>query len=477
MMSRKGRLADRDRVRLVADTVTAMPIAGVMRCGCKALCIARLFLMASLGGVVWFIGACGVTGSQEPTSALAAKVEDGATARAVEPVASTGRAGTSRKGSLLFYPHIEIKWNAQGAIRQDTFIEVSNDYPADVRVQFYFINGDSPAEAVLVGEPPILAERPHAGWNWIDVEILLTGNEPTYWSVLEGQPKGLAPFTLVDPGTPPGRPDPDPDNPGGRVLRGYAVGWAVDAGGHEIAWNHLAGGAVVVDYDTTAAWEYPAWAFQARGVSHNQEPLSCLQFNLDSGRCVDTQLVPGNIDLDGFEYDVCPGRLQFQFRAVGSALVNPSDPVLPTVLVDTNLTLGLVDADLRQDGNGPTTTKARFDIWNQNEVRFSGTEKCLTCWDLSPLGAYTTGGIPNHFLVGNLHTSLGRARVNGVASSVCETDGTITRDAALLGVMHKVLRFPGGTIDKSGLTIGGQGMEVARILFDIIEPPQEARDE
>ncbi|MBU0719101.1 MAG: hypothetical protein KJ749_12695, partial [Planctomycetes bacterium] len=51
-------------------------------------------------------------------------------------------------------------------------------------------------------------ERAHAGWNWVDNQIELTANEPTYWSVLTGRPKNVSPFTILDPGDPPGRLDP-----------------------------------------------------------------------------------------------------------------------------------------------------------------------------------------------------------------------------------------------------------------------------
>ena len=118
---------------------------------------------------------------------------------------------------------------------------------------------------------------------------------------------------------------------------------------------------MVIDYTDRAAWEYQAWAFQARGVTQGQETVSCILRNLDSGQCVDKDISRGAIDLDGFEYDACPSKLQFTFRSAGSTTWN-GNPGSPAYINDSALTLGVMDLDLRQDGSGPPSTKARFDI-------------------------------------------------------------------------------------------------------------------
>jgi len=439
------------------------------------------------------IGACGAV-TEAPPEAEDRDVQSLGvmSERAIEPVAGEGRGASDQKGSLLFYPHVEIKWDAANQLRQDTILAITNDYAEDVEVQLYFVNGDVPAEPVFVGNPPVLVERAHPGWNVSDVQFRLTGDESTYWSSYTGLPKGLSSFMVLDPGNPPGRPDPDPDNPGGRVLRGYVIAWAVDNLGREIRWNHLSGSAVLIDYITTSASEYSAWGFQAIGAVHGQQPESCLAFNLDSGQCVDRQVVSGRIDLDGFEYDACPGRLLLDFNAVGAPLHPPAGNA-PLVGVDTNLTLVTCSVDLRQDNHGPVTTKAKFDIWNQNEVRFSGTERCVTCWDMAGLASYTTFGIPNHFLLANLQTGRGRAKIDGLASTVCPGIGQGSQDAAILGMSQRVLRFPAMLMDaespnvagvgmgadpveRTAETLVGQGEEVGQVLYDLIVPPQELRN-
>lgn len=457
----------------------------------------RIHCWMGILGIGIFLGGCGAfefsalidSNELDPAPNIVVdsdiKTAESAQGRAIEPIGSAGRASVNKKGSLLFYPHVEVKWNADGTLRQDTFLQLSNDFADDVQVQLYLVNGDAPTDAVYTGNPPVLVERKHSGWNKIDVQIPLTGDEPTYWSAITGNPKGVSSFSILDPGVPVGRPDPDPDNIGGRVIRGFVLGWAVNAAGHEIRWNHLSGSAMVMDYRQESTWEYPAWAFASHALQHGVEPESCKTHNLDTGRCVDGGVEPGEISLDGYEYDSCPERLQFQFPAVGGNYLAGPEPDR-MVIVDASLTLAVLGVDLRQDTSGPITTKAKFDIWNENEIRFSGTERCITCWDLTPLGQYTRQGIANHFFATNLQTRVGRARVDGVASTVCAGGRGQNLDTPILGVMQKIVRFPRmdeemetasvlPKIEKSGLILGGQGEEVARILYDIVAPPEEAR--
>jgi hypothetical protein len=142
--------------------------------------------------------------------------------------------------------------------------------------------------------------------------------------------------------------------------------------------------------------------------------------------------------------------------------------------VDTDLTLHPLGADLRQDNNGPITTKAKFDIWNQNEVRFSGTEKCITCWDQTLLSMYNE---PNQLTINVLGTDVAKARIDGMGSTQCP----FSVDAAILGVASKRIRMAcpppvGGGIAEAGRNLVGQGSQSATILWDIIAGPQQAQD-
>ncbi|MCH7476196.1 MAG: hypothetical protein IIA27_16215 [Gemmatimonadetes bacterium] len=423
------------------------------------------------------------------------------------------RVDVSTKGSLLVFSKVEIKWDATGRVTQDTFLDLTNDFPRDVVVQLYFINGDDPADAIEVGNPPVVVERGHPGWNRVDCQIMLTKDEPTYWSALTGlnsQGGVCQPFTVLDPGSPPGRPDPD-GPPGSRLLRGYVYAWAVNNAGEEIRWNHLKGDAVIVNYPATSAWEYNAYSFTTSCVDHGDEPLDCTLFD-PAGVCCTAEVIPGRLDMDAFQYAFNFDKLLLDFYASGSRALSDGGA---TVQIDTDLTLYPVSADLRQDTRGPVHTKALFDIWNQNEIGFSGTHRCIWCWDQTLLSKYTE--IANHFLRGNLQTDKGKARIDGESSNVCEAnpgrcdafrecltrgidsvaggrpdgddfffcrhehfdqdglDFDCTRNDPLLGVSAKILMFSGTASGRAyaGSPLVGQGEEDARILYDIIEPPDE----
>ncbi len=228
-------------------------------------------------------------------------------------VAVPPRGNTSQKGSLLVFPKFEIKWDAAGNLIQDTIIELTNDASTNVSVQSYLVHGDL--------------------CMWVDNNFVLTGNHPVYWSVLTGQPGlgslggGMSPATVLGDGC----PDDDITNPGGRVLRGYLLLWAVDtATNAEIRWNHLSGSATVIKYRDTSAWEYNAWAFQAVLDVEQGQPL----------------LPPyGLLWLDGREYESAPALLLLDFFASGSTLMLEGGPLG----IDTDLTLWAALKDLRQD--------------------------------------------------------------------------------------------------------------------------------
>jgi len=338
-----------------------------------------------------------------------------AAAFAAPAMAQNFRINANQKGSVLIYSKVEIKWDAAGNLTQDTFIDVSNDADTgDVDVQAYFINGDMPLEEICTGDPCTdIIQEEEPGCNRIDCRFLLTKNEPAWFSAANGGPKCPQGFTALDPDGP-GRPDPETGMQG-RVLRGFIVMWATKfnpaagplSGGvpvgeyHEIRWNHLKGDALIVNYINGTAWEYNAWAAAARAVPH--------------GAFTGT---PGEINLDGIEFDGGYDRLLVDFYGTGT---HAFDIEGNEVGLDSDLTLHPTDVDLRQDGEGPVLTKAEFEVFNQNEVKLSGLRRCICCWDQEMFSNYTQRvGIPNYFLRNRLGTDKGNARVDGVESVVEE---------------------------------------------------------
>jgi hypothetical protein len=386
--------------------------------------------------------------------------------------AQQDRVSATEKGSICFFSKIEIRWSAAGALLQDTFISLTNDYPSDVKVQMYYINGDPP-----VDEPGV---RFHPGWNDVDNAFTLTGDQPTYWSALSGLPAvgGVAPFTSLDPGFPPGRPDPESAT-GERYLRGYLILWAVNNANCQIRWNHLKGEGTIVNYAQGRAWEYNSWNHQAVTGSQGSTVGTC-----------------GYINLDGSDYSASFDQLLMNFQAVGSnAFSGPRQ-----VISDTDLTLHPCNADLRQEGCGPVTTKADFDVWNMNEVKFSETERCITCWDQTLLSNY---GTPNNFLLLHLQTAHGKARIDGKESQLCDYDADfndgifppvdpcnptpdesnhpddiVSSAEALLGVVARMLTIDGGAdYAAAGTNLIGMGFDYnCSVEYDQSAPPPELVD-
>lgn len=389
------------------------------------------------------------------------------------PAMAQNRVSANQKGSALIFSKVEIRWTADGStLLSDTFLDLSNDADSDgVDVQAYFINGDVELEEECIGDPCTeIVQTFEPGWNTADCRFHLTKNQPHYWSAAHGSNKCQA-FSVLDMDGP-GRLDPDDGNRT-RILRGYVVMWAVkfnrEAGENgqwqEIRWNHLKGDALILNYVEGTAWEYNAWAFQARiGPNGGFLPEA------------------GVLSLDGNEYDYPFGQLLLDFYASGSTALSGGGV---TVNLDTELTLHAVEVDLRQDNNGPVITKADINVCNEFESCFSGTRRCICCWDSKDLSAYSrNSGIPNYFLRSKLGTDKGAARIEGNYSTEC--DGEVAYDlcgsrfqaksAALLGVAVKRLTFSNDDVATAGMNLVGLETEAATVRYDIANGSGEARD-
>jgi hypothetical protein len=191
-------------------------------------------------------------------------------------------------------------------------------------------------------------------------------------------------------------------NVAGPYYKGLLACWAVDdSAQNQVKWNHLSGTATVYE-PGSGAYEYNAYAFfVSEGL--DLAPLG----------------TAGTLNLDGVEYDSCPLYQIVQFT--------PSTPILgpgPAVY-ENRLAIAGCTLDLQQDWL-PVYTKLQFDVWNEEEVKFTGAFDCADSWheiefeDPSEPG-YTTGadaGAQN-FTAGVLGTYAARARVQGVESTQC----------------------------------------------------------
>ena len=265
-----------------------------------------------------------VDATAEPSDSREQQVVDATLAKAAPVDESNGsanvlsfsgeRVSVTHKGSLLVFPDVELRWDDQGNLIQDTIISLNNDANTEVNVNIVMVNGDP------IGKP-----------NPCDIVELvgktLTMTQPVYWSAANGQPFGGLNFSAVGPGIP---DDDEILNPtGGTVLRGYILVYAVNtARDKEIRWNHLHGEASIVHYGLGSAWEYNAYGFQAHNVIQG-EPL---------------QEPWGQLDLDENEYDTLPDYLLMDlYRPM--AVLDSKDGKSATV-IDEVLTLWLGRNDL-----------------------------------------------------------------------------------------------------------------------------------
>ena len=344
-----------------------------------------------------------------------------------ERAGETPRVTIGRDGSLLVFPNVELRWQESGSewvLTQDTILEVANDYADLVQIQAYLVDEH---------------------WHRLGHIFSLTAEQPTTWSAAAGGFESVPAFTAVHPGSPPG--DPDPESGGYRVLRGFVLLWAVDNAGREIRWNYLSGRATVVDHSAGRTWGYEAYAFEA----------------LDQGGAISHGEVTGTpftLNLDGVEYGPCFFEQHLEFFAVGSYALSREDPVAPYTVIneDIDITQLAMDITLNWASGAPTVqTKAQYFLWNENEIQFSGTEYCVGGWDQRL--ANNIGGC---FLISNLTTDRGRARIRPVASVVCGTSD----DYPLLGVQNRLINVVDHGAVASGSTLVGAGTSTGTIRVD-----------
>jgi hypothetical protein len=322
----------------------------------------------------------------------------------------TDRAKVNIPGSVVVIPRVELRWNAGGQLIRDTYIELTNDGPADVMLRTYYVQGDPP-----LAHDPESGERAHAGWTPMCGLLMLSANQPVYWSVATGLPAGAISFVDVDPGPPPGRPTAGPS--GERFLRGYLMVWAVNSAGEEIQWNHLSGRATVVDVNDSSAWTY--------------SPITVTAF--DQGGAIgpgDATGTPFILNFDGLEYGKFTTHLLMSYFQPDSGALSGQTPVM----TDDDLTLLVVPTDLRASGTGPGRTNVTFTVWNQNGTKMTGMSRCVTGWDQEYFRAYAD---PNYFMNPFAQTTAARAMLWGEAHASCPGSAP----TALLGVWHSDLTF------------------------------------
>jgi len=333
---------------------------------------------------------------------------------------------TTQKGSLLIFPKIIVQdLGENDAYWKDTVIFLSNDNPAQVWVQCYWMDENQTVE---------------------DFNFKLTPNQPIVFSAQLGMnipvldpPVTVPPFLPGDSGV------------------GALFCWAVnDDDSSAKSYNHLYGNAMILSGkgdNIGGTVLYNAYSF----VAYFDNPAGTalpLPVATDG-----TQTLP----LDGLKYDACPSYLLANFTTAGE-FINPD--------VETSLTLVPCKQDLTQERKG-TYTKAKFDIWNANETKFTGAYQCFKCFaefqldDIGNLSGSKTKGSTgkvigkgfggDKFMPWVLKTFANRFRVYGVPSDgVCGYQGS-TYTGLLALLLYEDRPFLTGDIH-AGTTLHGAGL-------------------
>jgi hypothetical protein len=327
-------------------------------------------------------------------------------------IAATGAsaqvANTSQKGSLLMYARIDVRSG------YDTIVRITNDNNKSVDVKCYYMN-----------------ERKGRR----DFGFTLTKKQPAWWSVANGE------GTFNIPNFP-NNSEPLLPTYGAawRTDVGELICWAVSKSGHnQINFNHLFGSATVYNYSSGEAFEYNSWNFKARTGT--------------AGQAVGTA---GTINLNGTDYDYCPGYLIAGFTPAGGAV-----PVGPTVATNDDNWLSVIacNQDLKQDYKFHFT-KLEFTVWNEEESKFTGAYECSDGYHFFALT--TTDVSPEYFTYDVLGTGSAFFQVRGVASARCAG----SENAGLVGVLSSYG-------DEVGTTLNAAGTAVGYVLWDADHHPEE----
>jgi len=190
--------------------------------------------------------------------------------------------------------------------------------------------------------------------------------------------------------------------------------WAVNADNAQIRWNHLSGGVI------------------GNGVYASAAAMQ--------GNNGDAVGVAGTINMDGVEYSSAFNGATYNFAAGFDIL-----------------SIELLDKDFADKNAAPATTKIVAEIWNSDEVKFSGTSRCVTCSSLTDLSDWSDSAV-NFFREGNLGTEFGKARLSTEANGSCGDDSA--EHAFLAGALFG--------------SVAGTGSRSATITYELTSEPEEA---
>jgi len=203
--------------------------------------------------------------------------------------------------------------------------------------------------------------------------------------------------------------------------------WAVNNDNAQIRWNHLSGGIIGGG----------AYASAAALQGNNGDAVG----------------VAGTINMDGVEYSSAYNGYTVNFVAdMGS------------------MSIELLDHDFADKNSFDENTKITAEIWNSNEVKFSGTSACVFCADISSLSEWSDSAV-NFFRASSLGTELGKARLSAGAASQC--DEWCYDEYGVLFVCNPSEDEAFMASVSTG-SAAGTGSDTATISYELTSEPEEA---
>lgn len=286
-------------------------------------------------------------------------------------------AGLTNRGSVLVFPLIDT---IDGT---STYVKIGNDANQAVRIKCFWVKVDgtiavAPDCMGSIGESEYKKLPPQQ--TPTDFVLTLTRNQPIMFDASCGSNDHFDPIPVTAA-------------PFGPNNRGYLACWAVDANNAQINWNFLTGSAIILNRKENVALEYNAWTFGARSGSQGQK--------------VGT---PGTLLFDSIKYDSTPLYLLYNF---------PADHF--DGFEDFYLFLVQGSQNFKTMTKAHHASKANMAVWNENETPYSGVGTCAWCWKEIALDDVSQGKLTTYE---GLLSSVGRLRIQGIASSGCLPDLT-----------------------------------------------------
>ena len=193
--------------------------------------------------------------------------------------------------------------------------------------------------------------------------------------------------------------------------------WAVNSDNAQIRWNHLS------------------------GYSENGNATAAAALVGENGATVG---VAGTINMDGVEYASAYAGMTVNFQADFGGMA-----------------IELLDKDFADKTADPATTKIVAEIWNMDEVKFSGTSRCVTCFESADLSSWSDSAV-NFFRGAVLGSDFGKARLFSEANGSCG-------DTSAEHAFHvQSAGFP------EDMGIVGTGSSSATLTYNLESEPEEA---